>query len=144
MKKSVIFVITIIFIVVIFAIMRYNNFEAKQKDILNFNMKYEEYNKDNLNGLDVVSLINHATSNNEKYEIKKNDDGTYILDDMYSIEIYVTMIINNTTYPMERINKLGMNSFIQNFGEVTFKCTDVTYHEKTGRIASMTFEATEL
>ena len=53
------------------------------------------------------------------------------------------MIINETTYRMERINSLGMNSFVAYFGQVSFKCTDVKYHEKTGRISSMTFEAKE-
>ena len=48
----------------------------------------------------------------------------------------------DTTYKMERITNLGMESFIAYFGEVGFKCTDIKYHEKTGRVASMTFEAT--
>ena len=52
------------------------------------------------------------------------------------------MIINNTTDRMERINNLGINSFTEYFGEVSFKCIDVKYH-KNGKISSMTFEAKE-
>ncbi len=52
------------------------------------------------------------------------------------------MIINGTTYRMERINNLGINSFTEYFGEVSFKCTGITYHEN-GKVASMTFEAKE-
>ena len=129
MKKSVIFVITVIFIIVIFSIVSYNNKKNETKEILFFNEEYEKYNK--------------AISNNEKYEIEKNNEGIYILDDEYSIEIYITMALNDTTFPMESINKLGMNSFITNFGEVGFRCTDIKYHKKTGRIASMTFESAE-
>lgn len=143
MKKSVIFVFTLLFIVVILVIVRYNNFQSRKKSLISFNKQYEDYNKDSINGYDVVSIINNAISNNEKYEINKNDEGIYILDDEYSIEIYITMIINNTTYPMEKINKLGMNQFIMNFGNVEFKCTDIQYHKKTGRVKSMTFEPTE-
>ena len=54
------------------------------------------------------------------------------------------MIINNETYRMERLTSTDMNSsFIRLFGDISFKCTDITYHQKTGRVASMTFEATE-
>ena len=143
MKKSVIFVITVIFIIVIFSIVSYNNKKNETKEILFFNEEYEKYNTQELNGYDIVSLINKAISNNEKYEIEKNNEGIYILDDEYSIEIYITMALNDTTFPMESINKLGMNSFITNFGEVGFRCTDIKYHKKTGRIASMTFESAE-
>lgn len=69
--------------------------------------------------------------------------GLYILDDKYSIIIYITMIINEKTYRMERISQLGTESFVEYFGSVPFKCTNVEYHKDTGRIASMTFEATE-
>lgn len=106
-------------------------------------MQYENYNKDNLNGLDITTLINKAISNNEKFGIQKDEDGLYLLDEENSIEIYITMIINDTTYRMERINNLGMNSFIEYFGSVGFKCTNIEYHKKSGKIASMTFEATE-
>lgn len=66
----------------------------------------------------------------------------YNIEDENSVEIYVTMIINNTTYRMERINNLGISSFTEYFGEVGFKCTGITYHEN-GKVASMTFETKE-
>ena len=53
------------------------------------------------------------------------------------------MIINGKTYPMERINNLGIDSFIEYFGVVSFKCTDIKYHEDSGKVSTMTFEATE-
>ncbi len=139
MKKNVIFVITLLFIVVIFAITSYNKLKTKKNNVLKFNLEYEEYNKQDLNGLDVISLINKATSNNEKYEIKKNNDNIYILDDEYSIEIYVSF--DDVSYPMERINNSGANSFIKLFADVKFDCKEVTYHKKNGRIASLIFEA---
>ena len=143
MKKILALILLIILVVVgIFAI-NYKNLQKKKEEVRNFNLIYENYNKDNLNGLDITTLINKATSNNEKYSIPKDEQGLYVLDDEYSIEIYVTMIINETTYRMERIDSLGINSFVAYFGQVSFKCTDIQYHQKTGRIASMTFEAKE-
>jgi len=126
----------------IIAGMQYKNLQKQKLEITKFNLNYEEYNKDNLNGLDITSLINRATSHNEKKFVEKDENGLYNLDNEDCIEIYVKMIINNTTYRMERINNLGINSFTEYFGEVSFKCIDVKYH-KNGKISSMTFEAKE-
>lgn len=143
MKKILALVLLVMIVIVVFFTFNYKNLQKQKEEIRNFNLIYENYNKDNLNGLDITTLINKAVSNNEKYTIPKDEEGLYVLDDEYSIEIYVTMIINETTYRMERINSLGMNSFVAYFGQVSFKCTDVQYHSKTGRISSMTFEAKE-
>lgn len=144
MKKSLILILIILLVAVVFFILNYKEYEIDKINLNNFNLTYEEYNKDNLNGLDVVSVMNQATSNNEKYEISKDENGLYILDDEYSVEIYVTMAINNETYKMERLTSGETNSnFIRLFGDVNFKCANITYHQKTGRLASMEFEATE-
>lgn len=144
MKKSLILILIISIVAASFFVLNYKKYEISQIDLKKFNLNYEQYNKENLNGLDITTVMNQATSNNEKYEIPKDENGLYILDDEYSIEIYVTMIINGETYKMERFLKPEINSsFIRLFGEVNFKCTNITYHQKTGRIASMAFEATE-
>lgn len=143
MKKSLVLVIIILVAISAFFAIKYKEHEINQIDLNNFNLLYEKYNKDNLNGLDITTVMNQATSNNEKYGIEKDNNGLYILDDEYSVEIYITMIINNTTYKMETFNQSRMSEFIRYFGEVGFKCTEITYHQKTGRVASMTFEATE-
>lgn len=122
--------------------MQYKNLQKQKLEITKFNLNYEEYNKDNLNGLDITTLINRAISDNEKNFIEKDENGLYNLENENSVEIYVKMIINNTTYRMERIDNLGINSFTEYFGEVRFKCTDIKYH-KNGRVSSMTFEAKE-
>ena len=143
MKKSF-FVIALSFtIIVIIIFINFSNIQKQQRDAQKFNRSYEEYNKENLNGLDITTIINKAIDNNEKHEIQKNDEGLYIEDDMYSIKIYIKMIINEKTYPMEKINALGMESFIKYFDSVDFKCTDIQYHKKNGRVSQMTFEATE-
>lgn len=143
MKKIFAILLLVMLIIVSVVVYNYRNLQMQKKEIDNFNQVYLNYNKDNLNGLDITTLINKAISNNEKYSIAKDEEGLYVLDDENSIEIYVTMIINETTYRMERIESLGMNSFVAYFGQVSFKCTDVKYHEKTGKVASMTFEAKE-
>lgn len=143
MKKTIAIVLVILCVISVFSYFYIKNVQMEKKEVAKFNAEYEYYNDENLNGLDITTLINKATSNNEKYGIEKDENGLYILDDENSIEIYITMIINETTYKMERISQLGTNAFVEYFGSVSFKCTNVEYHESTGRVASMTFEATE-
>lgn len=143
MRKNILIIFVILIIILVIVGMKYKDIQATKREALKFNYSYEEYNKENLNGLDITTLINKAVNNNERFEIPKDEEGLYKLDDENSIEIYVKMIINDTTYRMERINNLGINSFIAYFGEVNFKCIDIQYHKKNGKIASMTFEATE-
>lgn len=143
MKKTIAIVLIILCVISIFSYFYVKNVQAEKREVAKFNAEYEYYNDASLNGLDITTLINKATSNNEKYEIPKDENGLYILDDQYSVEIYITMIINEKTYKMERISELGTTSFVEYFGGVSFKCTNVEYHKSTGRIASMTFEATE-
>ena len=142
--KKIIFTICLLFgIIIIVLFMNYKEFQKKQFETKKFNNVYEEYNKDKLNGLDITTIINKAIDNNEKYEISKDENGMYISDEQYSVKIYITMVLNEKTYPMERIHAVGMEAFIQNFGIIEFNCVDIKYHEKTGRVSEMTFEARE-
>lgn len=144
MKKTI-FVILLIFLVTIVCIyMNYKELLVKQTGAEKFNSEFEFYNKDSILGTDITTIINKAIDNNEKYNIKKDEKDEYIPDDENSIKIYVHMLINETTYPMEDLKKLGLDSFTRYFGEVEFKCTNVKYHQKTGKIAEMTFAATQL
>lgn len=144
MKKIFALITLILVVISVVVVIKFQNFQKQKREIAKFNLEYEEYNKEKLNGLDITTVINKAINNNEKFKISKDENGLYIEDDENSIKIFITMIINEKTYPMEKINALGMNSFVEYFGVVDFKCTDIKYHEKSGKISQMTFEATEL
>ena len=141
MKKNIFFglllVIVILVIFLVFFTVNISTIKKNEREVKAFNSQYEEYNKTEVNGLDVTTLINKAVSHNEKKYIQKDDKGFYE-DDEDRIEIYVTF--NGNDYRMERINKLGIESFIEYFGSVKFNCTDIQYHD-SGYISSMTFEA---
>ena len=130
MKKFLFTICLFFVIIIIILVVNYNNFQKKQMEIQKFNKIFEQYNAEDLNGLDITTVINKAIDNNEKYQIAKDEKGIYIAD-------------NEKTYPMEKLNALGMESFIEYFGAVSFKCTDIKYHSKNGRVSEMTFEATE-
>ena len=108
---SLILIIVIILICVIIA--NYKEEEIEQINVNSFNLEYEEFNKESLNGLKVATVINKAIDLNELNEIPRDEKGFYILDDELSIEIYITMQVNETTYKMESLYGLGLDKFIK-------------------------------
>lgn len=143
MKKFFAILVLAFCITVLIIVVNFNEYQKNQRQVSNFNREFEEYNKEDVLGVDITTLINKAISNNEKYGVQKDENGLYIDDGKNSIQIYITMIINGQTYPMENINKLGMDSFTSYFGVIKFRCTNISYHDETSKIASMTFESTQ-
>lgn len=143
MKKTI-FIILLIFLTIIVCIyMNYKDALVTQNQARKFNSEFELYNRESVLGTDITTLINKAIDNNEKFDIPKDENGKYIPDEQNSIKIYVYMLINETTYPMETLNTRGLQEFTKAFGEVEFKCTDVKYHKTSGKVAEMTFAATQ-
>ncbi len=144
MKKTIFILLSIVFVIIICIYMNYRELLFKQTDAKKFNQAFEFYNKESIYGTDVTTVINKAIDNNEKFNIPKDENGLYKADNKNSIKIYVYMLINETTYPMESFINLGLNEFTRNFGEIKFECTDVKYHQSTGKIAEMTFAAKQM
>lgn len=143
MKKTILVILSIFLVVIVCIYMNYKEVMLSQNQARKFNSEFEFYNKESILGTDITTVINKAIDNNEKYGIEKNENGEYIADGQNSVKIYVHMIINETTYPMEALKNTGLGEFTRYFGEVEFKCTDVKYHEATGKIAEMTFASTK-
>ena len=125
MKKFFAILVLAFCITVLIIVVNFNEYQKNQRQVNNFNREFEEYNKEDVLGVDITTLINKAISNNEKYGVQKDENGLYIDDGKNSIQIYITMIINGQTYPMENINKLGMDSFTSYFGVIKFRCTNI-------------------
>ncbi|MCI8276605.1 MAG: hypothetical protein HFJ46_01510 [Clostridia bacterium] len=106
MKKIFAVIVLILVVILTVLVIKFKNYEKQKQEVQKFNLSYEEYNKENLNGLDITTVINKAVNNNEKYNISKDENGLYITDNENCIKIYITMIINGKTYPMEKINAL--------------------------------------
>ena len=71
MKKGFIVIALLCLISIIVVVYNFNNYYAKQREVINFNKTYLEYDKDEVKGLDVTSMMNLAINNNEKYNIEK-------------------------------------------------------------------------
>lgn len=140
MKKNVIFISLILFIIIIICIVGINATSKISKGVMQENSQYELYLNNEIYGTDVITLINKATSSNENNNITKDEKGFYIDNNQNSITIDLVMITDEekgetTTYKMEAISRVGITEFIKNFNTEKFKCTKKEYHKETGKIA---------
>lgn len=143
MKKLILLIFIPILIMLISAIGLAMNLKTTTEAVHKGNKEYEYYLGKEIYGTEVATLINKAVNQNEKNEITKDDRGYYIPNEENSIKIYLKMITIEKTYPMEEFYKNDMNRFIENFNLIIFKCTDIEYHKKTGRISKITIEQLE-
>ncbi len=143
MKKTLIILLTIFFIVLaILAI----NIKARQDDekaLKQFNQEYEQYLENQIYGTDVTTIINKAIENNKKYNIQKDENGMYIDDNKYCIIIELNMITVEKTYRMEQLYNAGLTEFVKNFNVIVFECTSIEYHKETGRVSKIVFTQLE-
>ena len=143
MKKTLFIILITFFCIMIVLFVALRNAQGLERDTQKFNLEFEQYTNKNIYGTEIATMINKAVNNNEKYRIEKDENGFYIEDDSYSIKIDIYIKINETTYAMETIYKLGTEQFVQNFNSIKFHTTNVEYHNKTGRIAKIVLEQVE-
>jgi len=143
MKKSLLIIVAVI-LVIIFSICGF--FITKNttiRQIKKENRDYEYYLGKTLLGTDVTSLINKAIDQNERNGIPKNEKGYYIENGKDSLKIELEMITIEKTYPMEEFYKNDMTNFVENFNTIKFECTNIEYHNETGKISKIKFKQLE-
>lgn len=144
MKKTFVITILIIFLLVFVSIVvikvNLNNKEQQSNKIKKYNLEYEQYTNKQVYGTDIATLISKAIKQNEKNQIPKDKKGHYIQNEENSIEIALKMITVNKTYPMEEIYNNQITEFVKNFNTIRFKCVELEYHSKTGKVSRMVFE----
>lgn len=145
MKKNVLIVCGLLLVVIIVCTAFISMNSKKLAVIKQQNKEYEQYQKQEIYGTDVITLINKAIDYNQKNNVQTDETGKYIDNEKNSIIIEVIMITNEeknktTTYRMETINKVGTSEFIANFNTAKFKITNIQYHKQTGKISNITIE----
>lgn len=145
MKKNVLIVCSILLIIIIVCTTFISINGKKLAVVKQENKKYEQYQKQEIYGTEVITLINKAIDDNQKNKVQTDETGKYIDNETNSIIIDVVMITNEeknqtTTYRMETINKVGIGEFIANFNTAKFKITNIQYHKQTGKIKHITIE----
>lgn len=146
MKKKTFLIIVILLILLmisLYIVYLYRNYSSKEEQQIN--NEYEAYYNEQKQGAELISIINRTADINTQNNVEKDGNGFYIENDTNSIKIYIGFIYEDETriLEMERIINNGVENFLKVYNTVNFKCTEVTKHEKTNNIKSLTFVQTE-
>lgn len=139
MKKIAVFFIIIIAIVCSISYI-YLNYIANYKIAQKENAKLEIYKDEEIQGTELVTIINKAIDNNKKNKISKDKNGQYIDNKENSINIDIKFIDDDVIYNIEKIYNSGIENFLYYYRDITFKCNEVQYHIGTMKIKYMQFE----
>ncbi len=139
MKKTLIYIICIVLIILSVIGTKYLNFKEEKSLIQKYNLEYEVYLNQDITGRELTTAINRAVNNNEKNSVQKDEKGFYIDDDNNSIKIEIKILDNDTTYQMETLYNGGMENFIQYYGDINFNCSKIDYNSK-GKVSHIIFE----
>ena len=141
MKKiAIFFIMTILIVCAIFAM--YISYKANYNMSKKSNLAFEKYLNEEVYGTDLATVINRAIDRNEKNEVTKNNKGIYQNNDENSINIEIKMLDDDSVYKMEKFYNDGIQNFINYYGNIKFKCTDIKYHSATNQVKYMLFEQT--
>lgn len=139
MKKTIIFIICVVIIILSVFGNKYLNYREEKSLIKKENLEYETYLNKEVSGRDLTTAINRAVNSNEKNKVSKDENGLYTNDDINSISIEIKISDNDQTYKMETLYNGGMVTFIQYYGDISFECKKIDYNSK-GRVSYMLFE----
>lgn len=140
MKQSFLLVLIAIFIIICIICTVLINLQAEQDIIKKENSEFEKYLNKEILGTELASLISKVVDKNERNLVLKDEKGYYIENSKDSIKIDLKMTTINKTYPMEEIYNNEIVLFVKNFNLIKFKCINIEYHKKTGKISKLIFE----
>lgn len=141
MKKiAIFFIITKLIVCAIFAM--YISYKANYNMSKKTNLAFEKYLNEEVYGTDLATVINRAVDRNEKNGVTKNNKGIYQNNDENSINIEIKMLDDDSVYKMEKFYNVGIQNFINYYGKIKFKCTDIEYHSATNQVKYLLFVQT--
>lgn len=138
--KKFLWIFATIIVIIMSIIYGYFTFKHKSDIIISNNIEYERYLNQEVYGGDLATIINKIVDNNTKYNIEKDNKGKYIEDDENSIKLDIKILDNETMYDAETIYYGKIENFVKFYNTVQFKCTDIKYHPKTGKVRYLYFE----
>lgn len=142
MKNKILILLAVFMIILAVVTYGIYNYRKQYAETQKINNTYKTYENIQILGSELISIINRTIDINEKAGIEKNQDGLYIENDKNSIKIYIEFLYDEDeirTIEMEKIENNGIDQFINVYSTASFKCTKITYHEKTKNVKSLTF-----
>lgn len=142
MKKFILVICIAIVIIASFSYVYYSYVYTEKSKMLDRKI-FESYLKKEIYGTQVASIINKVIDLNEQNNIPKGTNGIYLNDDRNSIELEVLFIDNDKVYNGCEIYNGGINTFVQYYGQIKFRCNEILYHTMTGNISKIVFSQIE-
>lgn len=139
MKKFIIFLVVILIIIATISYI-YLNYKANYNIAQKENYQFESYYNQEIFGPDVATVINKAVDKNSTNNISKDNKGIFIENDKDSIKIDIKFIDDDKVHNMEEIFNKGIDTFMQYYSQIKFKCTKIEYHKTTKKVKYMLFE----
>ena len=145
MKNKILLIFIVFIIVLAIAVYAVYNYRTSVYESQKINNQYKSYYNTQMLGTELLSIINKTEDTNEKFDIQKDAEGLYIENDTNSIKIYVNLKYKDDyrTLEMERIINNGIENFVKAYSTASFKCTDISYHDKTNNVKALTFTETD-
>ena len=144
--KNKILLILIIFMAILAGISYViYNYRINLQEVQKINNEFKSYSETQMLGTELVSIMNRVQDINSKNQIEKDNNGLYIENEENSIKLYIKLKYEDdySVLEVEKILKNGIENFIKNYSTASFKCEEITYHEKTGNVKSLTFTETD-
>ena len=143
MKKGLFIITGTFLLVLIILVLILIGIRSQNKLLSDINAEYEIYANREIYGSELVTLINKAVDNNKIRQISRDNNGFYLDNGKDSILIKVRVAGMKDSIEMEKIFSLGTEQFINLYNSELFITEEITYHEQTGRIATMSFKQIE-
>ncbi len=145
MKNKILIILIIFMVILASATYIIYNYRMKLQEAQKINNEYKSYYEAQILGTELVSIMNRTQDVNTKNEVEKDSEGLYIDNEDDSIKMYLKLKYKDdySTIEIEKILDDGIENFIKSYSTASFKCTEITYHEKTGNVKALTFTETD-
>ena len=144
--KNKILIILIIFMAILAGITYIvYNYRINLQETQKINQEFKSYSEAQMLGTELVSIMNRVQDLNSKNNIAKDNNNIYIENEEDSIKLYIELKYkdNYSKIEVEKILNDGIENFIKSYSTASFKCTQITFHEKTGNVKTLTFTETD-
>ena len=128
--KRIIILLSIVIIVIVLVAVNYINYKTDYKNIQKYNLEFEENYQKEIYGIDLTTIINKVINNNEKNNVEIGQYKKYEDNGTNSINIDIKMLDIDEIYSMETFYNGGIEQFVQHYGNIKFKCTQIKYHKQ--------------
>ena len=144
MKNKIIIIVIIFLIILSVSAYMVYNYRKSVVSSQKVNESYKAYYDTEILGTELISIINKTVDFNEQNGIQKDENGMYIENDNNSIKIYISFKYEDDyqTVEMEKISNDGTDNFRKVYSTASFKCTEISYHDKTKNVKALTFTET--